>query len=148
MPNDHHKRIVSSFLEANPGAKTHGFRKALVAAVSATEQEPAEDIDAEFGERGRGQFPVPDAYFIDHESRLVICLEASCWSRWCDTKSAMYSDLWFTLDCQMWDLAVIEIDQWGGTLQRSLMSEWYARQYARQPCAPTIAGVTFHRAQP
>lgn len=114
------------------------FRRSVVAAVcrawaedggpyddddeGASRLDPKAEVSAEIR-------VVPDAYYIDYESRLICVLEAAVSHGWNESKSRRYSSLWWFLDCEGWTLRVVEVDRWNNERDRDLMSEFYAGSF-------------------
>jgi hypothetical protein len=99
MPSNMHEIAIAKVLQRFPTAKTRGFIKEVCNALGGLE---------EFRDN---QWPlVPDAFIVDHESKIV---EVEATHPINDEKMERYADLWWSVDGNYWDLLLITTDKWG-----------------------------------
>jgi hypothetical protein len=98
MPSWAHANSVARILQKVPGARTHGFSRALSKEVF-----PEPDMF-------RPLHIVPDAYVFDQDEQLVVVYEVQTTNRPDAYKMSAYRDLWWALDNIEWRLLLIVCD--------------------------------------
>ena len=121
------KPVIQALASAN-GMQTRRFKKSLMEAVFPDgSDEDVKCLRDEYSWFRR----VPDAFRLHPEHNLAIVLEVECSHKIPDHKMAEYAELWFQLDCDMWDLVLFRASDVHDPKPWCLMSEWYARTYRK-----------------
>lgn len=113
-----HQKLVGSLVKHQ--YLTRGIRDVLREAL----KEDLEHGDAELT-RWLIAGGLPDAYKVDWGRKILTCVEVEVTSDIKHSKMRWYSELWFTLDCNGWDLRLEVLGKYGNHSRICLKSEWY-----------------------
>lgn len=99
-----HEMTIALLSAAYPAAETTGFHSALRAVMRKAGFHKEEMWRPSI---------IPDLWFVDEECMSVIAIEVEDSNKVTMEKLQIYYDLWFSLDCENWEMHLLCADRWG-----------------------------------